>query len=681
MNAVRGASQVGVPRVAAALRSAACAVSCFAAVALLATTAALAQPASGDDTAQRLQAEKEGKNTYRGGAESFDKVKQIMKEQLFPKILASSEGDSKADEWYSPHLRDMLIKGTSRFKEAEVRAKTTPPDVWMCLFPPPFWVPPRNFTACPLGPCGLPHVWHGEPFGQHRPIEACFTAPTFVYGTFVEDTNFKACCVRDPEVFLSSEEIAARHPDGSGWAGLFEYYYPTTAFGWENDRSTTMIVGKDEQQRPQQCLEDSDLLMEGEQAVNWVTGAIERNKRAAERVGAGGSGGGGDDVRQTVQDVIRDVRPEDKELRFTDSLQSQGLTLRPNFAAMEVEYRRMLARRFCMREEQFLKLMDPQYDTLQLSGGPDVNDLKNLPVWANYCPLGVNLMTDPEKSALENIDETPTDFVKGMTAWRDDPQFCQRMLLGNQRLLNDPNIQEVKLEEVLRESGSEEYTPEQVGYTCLNQDDQEGGGASGLNGSLVPVELNRYAASERRADVPLGFLISAGLAEGMREPGSGPYKKSYYKRFEPRPYSRDHLPFWNRAFVGERFKGGGFNEVFQQCQTISGKDYHQQNKSDQLYISDYTHPVFTEDKIVNQEGRAFNRFRGDWAKPGQENEIANRGLDEKSSNYAAAFRIFATCPRGYSRWRPPEHDEINLRDQLLYNCREENFGGRTRPDF
>ena len=59
-------------------------------------------------------------------------------------------------------------------------------------------------------------------------------------------------------------------------------------------------------------------------------------------------------------------------------------------------------------------------------------------------------------------------------------------------------------------------------------------------------------------------------------------------------------------------------------------------------------------------------------------KIANRGLDKNSQNYAAPMRIFATCPAGYKRWRPPQDNyHYNLAVNLDKYCREENFGGLT----
>ena len=99
--------------------------------------------------------------------------------------------------------------------------------------------------------------------------------------------------------------------------------------------------------------------------------------------------------------------------------------------------------------------------------------------------------------------------------------------------------------------------------------------------------------------------------------------------------------------------------------------------SDQLYLSDKkeTNKNLTQDKIKSGEGEEFNRYVQKWAKNDEESQkkIAERGLDSKSQNYAAPFRIFATCPLGFKRWRPPGDADLTANLELL--CREENFGG------
>jgi hypothetical protein len=594
----------------------------------------------------------------------MEAAKQNMKE-LFQKILIQGSGDGKADKWYSPHLRDISGTQENRDLEAGIRGRTAPMDYMIVYCMNPFNPPVE--AACPLTVnnfWGLGPVctWHEDETGtgggpnSHRPVASCFSRATTKYQALTQTSNFKMCCVQQGiEENASSEYIAAMHPDGDGWAGLWEYYYPTLALGWENDRTTSMIV---DQGKVQQCLSDSDKLM-GD-AQGWVTGAINRNLQAA-----GGAPSG--NIQKTVQDSIRSVRPKDQKLRFTDSLQSEGLTLRVNLAAMDPEQRRKTAERFCMRPEQFDKLMDPADDLLQLGGGPDLNSLDNIPVWANYCPQGVELMTKPENSAMRNIDGTPTDFRLGMQAWNVDKMYCQKMNLTN------VNMFITGLGRAALQSPGGFQTQASVGYTCL-----EGGK---LNGSMVPVELYRHAAVERRTaitDHALGFLIAGGLAPGMT---AG--QRSFYKRFEPQPYSR-MMPPDLQTFIGTQFQGGGTNELGESCPSVSGENLRfAGSKSDRLFISDKTNKAFDQEIIEAEDSKGgINRYREEWGKdPESGSKIAARGLDKESQNYAAPFRIFATCPKGFKRWRPQPADGHNL--ALIENvnryCREENFGGSPSP--
>ena len=624
---------------------------------------ASAQNPDGDAASKRLIQERP--NDYRGGKNvgSMETAKQNMKE-LFQKILIEGSGDGKADKWYSPHLRDISGTQENRDLEAGIRGRTAPFDYMIVYCNNPFNPPVE--AACPitvnnfwgLGPVC---TWHEDQSGggggpnSHRPLLSCFSRATTKYKGFTKTSNFKMCCVPQGETEnASSEYIAAKYPDGDGWAGLWEYYYPTLALGWENDRTTSMIV---DQGKVQQCLAASDSLMEG--AQQWVTGAINRNLQAA-----GGAPSG--NIQKTVQDSIRSVRPKDQKLRFTDSLQSEGLTLRVNLAAMDPKQRRKTAERFCMRPEQFDKLMDPADDLLQMGGGSDLPSLDNIPVWANYCPQGVELMTKPENSAMKNIDGTPTDFRLGMQAWNADKLYCQKMNLTN------VNMFITGLGRAALQSPGGFQTQASVGYTCLD------GGK--LNGSMVPVELYRHAAVERRTaitDHALGFLIAGGLAPGMT---AG--QRSYYKRFEPQPYSR-MMPPDLQTFIGTSFQGGETNELGKSCPSLSGEDYRSAgSKSDRLYISDVTNKAFDQEIVETKETDqvpGVSRYREEWGKDQQSGaKIAARGLDKESQNYAAPFRIFATCPKGFKRWRPQPADGHNL--ALIENvnryCREENFGGK-----
>jgi len=606
----------------------------------------------GEQAAQRLLSEQ--KNKYRG-AEQVGNMKAVIQnmEKLFEPILLKDKSDSSKDRWYEAHLRDAWWDAKNRKLEAQdVRAQTRPIfDVGLVCLSNPF-IPP-NFTACPIGYCGEDWVWHGEPFSAHRPFEACWGPPTTPYFSLVEDTNFKVCCVPEGWETKTSEQIASQFPKGDGWAGLFEYYYPTAALGWENDRTTSMIVDKGKMDT---CISKADQLMERPEAAKWVAEAIERNYKTTSN---GAGQGKAAEIEAQIQADIREVRPEQKELRFADSLQSEGLTLRVNLAAMQTQFRRAFSERMCGRPEQLDKLMDPVYDNVQLGGGSTVEALNEIPVWANYCEEGVNLMTDPKKS-LECLNPDPprkTDFTKGMRIWQNDPLYCQAMNLTN------PNLRVVGFDKAIREHSKGSYTKEQVGYTCLVPE-------ANLNGGMVPVSLVRHAAIERRTaitDHAIGFMIAGAIAPGMIQG-----QRSFYKRFEPQAYSWQ-APKDYQTFIGKPVKGGGTNELGMTCPGYSGQGLYKRNKSDRLYISKLTHEPFTQQII--DESNDINKYVQDWA-DSEKKKITNRGLDEKSQNYAAAFRIFATCPKGFVRWQPPddEHNKwlvININEY----CRKENFGG------
>ena len=149
--------------------------------------------------------------------------------------------------------------------------------------------------------------------------------------------------------------------------------------------------------------------------------------------------------------------------------------------------------------------------------------------------------------------------------------------------------------------------------------------------------------------------------------------KSYYKRFEPRPYSWQST---ERIFKGKRWAGGGSNELLMGCKSYGGRNYQGQDTSDQLFISNFTHKAFTQEPIVNVNTKdAFDKYVQEWATGSGKKTISKKGVDKDAHNYAAAFRKFATCPAGFVRWRPPtdEHN-MNLKANLDTFCGEENFG-------
>jgi hypothetical protein len=666
----------------------------------LAAPVALAQPGSAGGGApwERLQQEKAGKNKFRGGVSSPTEAKQNM-ERLFKEIMIQGQTDGSKDRWYSPHLRDSRFDPENRTKEAFWRGNTVPQAAVIkgfqtarqyCKNP---WNPPI-IAACydtevrAVGapepspatiekakkhgiPLPLTHVcnWHDPPGVEsgHRPEDSCNTSvDTQVYEGFDQNTNFKACCVKEGFERATSEQIAAKHPNGDGWAGLFEYFYPVTAVGWENDRTTSMIV---EKEKITQCIEKSEPLMENPQAQEWVAKAIARNLATVN--GSAGVTGEPDPavvakVREQIAQDIAALRPQDRDLRFSDSLQSEGLTVRVNLATMDPAYRKRVAQRFCMHPDQFEKLMDPRLDNVQWQGGNDPVSLANLPIWSNYCPEGVTLMTNPDNTKeLVNFDGTPTKLPMGYEVWKRDPLYCQSMNQFNESMLKSG------ISKVVRESSKGQYTEEMVGYTCREGDK--------LNGSLVPVEMYRHAAVERRTaigDHVVAMLHAARLAPGMH---AGPL--SFLKGYEPIAYT-SKLPDQYRPFKFQKFFGNGTNELvrvhpeYSKCDSFNGENYQGQNKSDKLYISNVTHEPFTQEPVDDQS-EGPNRYVQEWAKDKAAGKtIAERGLDEKSQNYATAFRVFATCPKGYVRWRPDRDGHNNeLRDNLDALCREEYFGG------
>jgi hypothetical protein len=95
-----------------------------------------------------------------------------------------------------------------------------------------------------------------------------------------------------------------------------------------------------------------------------------------------------------------------------------------------------------------------------------------------------------------------------------------------------------------------------------------------------------------------------------------------------------------------------------------------------MYLSDVNHQPFSQQKIMEQEGSAaaqgFNRYDREWADKNP-NNFHNRNVNKSVLNYGAAFRMFATCPAGYVRWRGDHSEKF---DKI---CGEENFGGIGPP--
>ncbi len=626
--------------------------------ALLSSSSTFAQPnlssdapyaASGEQTAQRLKDEQE--NKYRvdikngtGGAETNGEVLMNM-QKLFKKFYLDYMNDAKAtalladppvnpmgmgarkdfDKWFSPHLRDTTASDAAKIWFNQLRSKAGAYN----------W-PAGLFTSCD-GAC-----WGCRWIDEHFENECCGVA-TFIYEPRILPSNFKACCVREGEEEWSLEKIACTHLDGTGWAGLFEYYYPATAVGWEPQRLTSKIATR---QEIQDCVKDTDRFMEradGQQQLkNWVKDAVARNLRS---VGHGPDGS----MDNAIADAIKNVKPKEEKLRYSDSVQGGGLTMRPNFAHMDPAERRAIATDLCMHPDQFGKLMDPGAgDYTQRGGGPDLADLEQIPVWANYCPEAVRLMTNPEETVrVMNFDFTPTNFQLGMAAFAADPLYCQKM-----HVARNPLGGEFLLNGALKGKGLSLMPEEAVGYTCRPGNPQTGG----FSTRMVPVELHSTAKIDPRTlDHAIPFMIAGGYYLGGMYDGLS----SFYKRFEPIKYFK---------FQGDRWKGEGPNEREKLCRSVGGEDYSGGEKQpDHLYISDVDHKPFTDEKLDK-----FNQYDREWAKSDEGKNFHNRGFDASTTNYATAFRPFATCPKGYARWRGPHSNEF------AGACGEENFGGSNR---
>ena len=598
-----------------------------------------------------MRIEEPGKNKFRldketgkGGVKDEGKVLANM-QKLFSKIYLEPtqalSPKSELDEWFNPHLRDATIDFGAREREVSGEAGR-------------MWAGIRPWSRSLLGTCTDNSACSDCPWPhpEHQTATCCIR-DTMKYAELVTDTSFKACCVLADEENLPMEEIACRHPNGDGWAGLFEYYFPTNAIGWEAQRATSMIATDREVKK---CLDDSDSLMENS---SWIVQAIQKMSQS-----------GDSSLNAKVADALNGskLRPQDQSLRFSDSLQSGGLTMRVNFAHMDPAERQALAIQYCMHPEQFMKLMDSRgkspsgkdRDTLQMpgTGGRTLEDLQQIPMWANYCPNAVKLMTNPQETMMRvvNRDGTPTNFQKGMGAWQADPLYCQKMSVKA-----NPIGGEFLREGVFKQQGLSALTEEAVGYTCRIGDAQKGG----FSNRMVPVELHSTAPIDPRTlDHAIPFMIAGGYYLGEMYNGI----HSLYKRFEPRPYTKQL-----NLFTGKKWQGGTPNELGQPCRTFEGKDFQNKNVSDQLYLSDVNHEPFTQDKIRAEEDKPnepeFKRYDREWSDKKPE-QFHNRNFDEEVLNYGAAFRVFATCPAGYVRWRGP-HSE-----QFSEACGEENFGGK-----
>lgn len=501
-----------------------------------------------DDIAEQL----------RGGAQpkavserDIEKTPSLVKENmrtLFPDVIFDpAHGNAEQlDKYYSPHLRD-IGDGIQRSAHIHMRSQAGE-------------ISGINEDACPNS-----KAW-GHP--EHE-VSACCGVDTSRYAALREDHNFKACCVRRGEEQLAEEEIACRHPDGTGWAGLYEFYFPTQALEWGRTDGTSMIV-------------------DGE----------------------------------TIDRCIKEVAPL---VKSRTALQTDDITLRVNLAAMDQKHREDLAKDLCMHPMQFMKLMDPdpREDPYQKApeghGTAGEKMLEALPLWSTYSTLGASLVTESaESSKLTNFDSSAyldvggtkgkaTDLALGHDrGFRRDEQYCQA-LTGQTVDEGSDGLREAV--DVFGKGLSSESKNANIGYSCKE--------AGGRLVRMSPVHLVAPGGSpEEAATRALAFSIAAGvyapaLADQER-------RTSYYKRFEPLGYFK----FKGKPFVGSL----GSNEQGMQCRVVQGESYY---------------------KGAPRADRWYTSAHGN------------------SGSHAAPMRIFASCPKGWERWRGP-HSELACGEEKLW---------------
>jgi hypothetical protein len=501
-----------------------------------------------DDIVGQLRNREESKGvSEREIEETPSVIKENMRAAL-PEVLwnpAHSNTD-KLDKHYSPHLRD-IGDGVQRSAHVHIRSQA------------------GEFSGVTEDACPASKDWSHP---EHE-TNACCGTDTSRYAALREDHNFKTCCVRRGEEQLSEEEIACRHPDGTGWAGLFEFYFPTQILEWGRSDGTSLIVDK----------ESIDAAFQESKPISKAQSAPE------------------------VDDI----------------------TLRVNLAAMDQKHREALAKDLCMHPMQFMKLMDPDphEDPYQRNpegqGTPGEKMLKAIPLWSTYSKFGATLVTDPlESLKLANFDAASYSYIGGTKGratdlalgyergFSRDAQYCQSLADGNIRVDSDGLSDAV---DVYGKGISRESKEINTGYSCVD--------AGSGRMSMSPVTKGGAdQGRELSAARAMAFMIAAGVyAPAMADPQT---RTSYYKRFEPLPYFK----FKGKPFVGSV----GANELGLQCRTVKGEMYSKATpRGDRLYT----------------------------------------GSSGVGGNHAAPMRIFASCPKGWTRWRGP-HSELACGEEKLW---------------
>lgn len=349
-----------------------------------------------------------------------------------------------------------------------------------------------------------------------RESERCCGVDTSRYALLREDHSFKTCCVRREEEQLSEEEIACRHPDGTGWAGLFEFFYPTEVVGWGAATGESLLL-------------DPEL----------------RAGCAADSAAAAETEGG---AAHTRNDAI----------------------VRINVALLDPRYREQVARDMCLHPQQFMKLLDPDpaENAFQLPpegrGVAGLQMLRTAPVFAPFCRYGAILAQDAQESAkLGNFDadfyagvggtpENATDLARGYDRGGARPGGVCGVAEAAKATPAVGTLRGVV--EGVDPARAAEARAAQVGHSCRILSD-------GTRVPLSPVvRRGRAGAPEEAQSHAMAAVIAAGVyAPALADPAA---RRSVFPRFEPREYY---------AFTGRPFSGAqGENEQRIECRTVAG---------------------------------------------------------------------------------------------------------------
>lgn len=663
--------------------------------------------------AQDYSAAKEIPSRLKRGVENSDSAKSEYRPgsptgvlQNMNKIAGKTwmPGDTMV-KFMAPHLRDLLFegpadrtmrtKGSERQAQAWFRARAKARRYQICLDGTIACINGLNesLAACPL--CQNSSCGRNWPHQEHLDWACCPSdgKGSEIYEQLIYDSNFKTCCVRDgnsrdkpydrskDETKWTEEKIACSHPKGDGWAGLFEFYYPVTVVGLENQQGETMLATQQEVEQQLNIL--NDLKADGKRA-DWVAGAIERLAKYAAGPGAQQQQGANQaDIKQVIQEVQQELGRMDPKLRHSDSIRGLGLTARTFAPGADDTKKGAITKDLCVHPGQFHKIWHEfgnlKHDKLLQPGfgGITAQELLNKnKFFASWSAEGYELMTNPENSRINNFHFTRTNYVRGMQAWDQNHLFCQAKLAET-----DQNMKITGLDQVIKLSGwSQSFSPAATGFTCLGHN---------LNLAHVPLMLYRQAYVDRRAaigDLALPFATAAGLYPSKWvNPG---LLTSRQRAFEQQPYTMYAEPglqmFWGKAFnPAPMLPVGVKNELNQPCRPLNGPNYQrgtgytQGGNSDQIYTSDFTHKSFNQEPVLNidNETTAFAKYSQEWAKNEEDQKKGMRfkGLDDKANNYFVAYRPMALCPLGFARWTPSDPHGL-LKKRLEDNCLNENFG-------